>query len=196
MTNPFERVVNNVMTQVGRAAGNVVGGMVRDAGNVLRGKTSEVFRDVAPLAAGYPKGGANATPAIQAAKQLPEQFDLSQSRSLSSLVEHSLVALGHLSKGMADGNLDGRSLAALNTFRSAYQQPTATSFAEFTRNDLTAMLDAMGRTPNTEKTKILTMAPGMIQRGMVELPAPTPAIAAPAAAPPAEEDRRGPAIQP
>ena len=196
MTNPFERVVNNVLNQAGRAVGNVVGGVVRDAGNVLRGKTSEVFRDVAPPAAGYPKGGANATPAIQAAKGLPERFDLSQSRSLSSLVEHSLVALGYLPKNMADGKLDGQSLAAINAFREKYNQPMAASFGEFTRGDLTAMLDAMEQKPNAEKTKILTMAPGMIHRGAGELPAPTPAIAAPAAAPPAEEDRRGPAIQP
>lgn len=154
---------NMIGRAVGQAVNNVVQGAMRPD---PRGPSGQ-FGGAAKPPQGYatPQGNLGE----QVAK-LPETFSLSQSRSLSSLVEHSLAALGFMDKRKADGNLDASSLEAMNKFRAQHSQPPLKSFDEFNREDMGQLLVDLSQNPNASKSQVLSQAVKLIENGLGELP--------------------------
>ncbi len=151
----------------------------RRLGQAVNGVVQEVVRpDPRAPAAGGQFGRASSPQGYAAPQgnlaeqvaQLPETFDIRKSRSLSSLVEHSLAALGFMDKRKADGNLDGASLEGMNKFRAQYQQPPLTSFEEFGKGDVGQLLNDLSQKPNADKSRVLSQSGGLLQRGLGELP--------------------------
>lgn len=156
---------------------NVLG---RRLGQAVNGAVSEALKPDprAPASAGGQFGRASspqgyAAPQGNLAEQvakLPETFDLGKSRSLSSLVEHSLAALGFMDKRKADGNLDEVSLEGMNKFRTQHEQPPLTSFEGFGKGDIGQLLNDLSKNPNADKSRILSQSGGLLQTGLRELP--------------------------
>lgn len=150
---------------LGRAVNGVVQGVVRPDPRAPSVPGGQFGRAAGPQGYAAPQGNL----AEQVAK-LPETFNLGQSRSLSSLVEHSLAALGFMDKRKADGNLDGASLDAMNKFRAQYQQPPLTSFEEFGKGDVGQLLGDLSQKPNPDKSRVLSQSGTLLQKGLGELP--------------------------
>ncbi|MBP9868137.1 MAG: hypothetical protein KBC88_04315 [Alphaproteobacteria bacterium] len=150
---------------LGQAVNSVVQGVVRPDPRAPSTAGGQFGRASSPQGYAAPQGNL----AEQVAK-LPETFDLGKSRSLSSLVEHSLAALGFMDKRKADGNLDGASMEGMNKFRAQYQQPPLTSFEEFGKGDVGQLLNDLSQKPNADKNRVLSQAGPMLQKGLGELP--------------------------
>ncbi len=187
--------LGQILGRVGREAGQALGQAVRNG-------VQEVVRpDPRTPTPGGEFGKAAGLKGYAAAQgnlgeqvaKLPETFDLGKSRALSSLVEHSLAALGFMDKQKADGNLDRASLEAMNKFRAQYQQLPLTSFEEFGKGDIGQLLNDLSQKPNAEKNRVLSQAGGLLQRGLGELPQQSSIFGGYGTASP---EARGPKIEP
>jgi hypothetical protein len=168
MVDFLGQILGRAGREAGQAVRNAVQEAVRPDPRVPAGAGGQFGRAAGPQGYAAPQGNLG-----QQVDKLPETFNLSQSRSLSSLVEHSLAALGFMDKRKADGNLDGTSLDAMNKFRTQYGQPPLTSFEEFGKGDVGQLLNDLSQKPNADKNRVLSQSGNLLQKGLSELPQPS-----------------------